>query len=105
MELQNTEELRNVFGYAENGRSEVARARISGLYDVENNIMIDAIIDNYKTSEKDLALRHIEKLKDYGLHNDLILFDRGYPSKNLMARLIDNEIQFVMRCSTSFLKN
>lgn len=104
LELQNTEELRNVFGYAENGRSEVARARISGLYDVENNIMIDAIIDNYKTSEKDLALRHIEKLKDYGLHNDLILFDRGYPSKDLMARLINNEIQFVMRCSTSFLK-
>lgn len=104
LELQNTEELRNVFGYAENGRSEVARARISGLYDVENNIMIDAIIDNYKTSEKDLALRHIEKLKDYGLHNDLILFDRGYPSKELMAKLIDNDIQFVMRCSTSFLK-
>ena len=104
LELQNTEELRNVFGYAENGRSEVARARISGLYDVENNIMIDAIIDNYKTSEKDLALRHVEKLKDYGLHNDLILFDRGYPSKELMAKLIDNDIQFVMRCSTSFLK-
>ena len=104
VELQNTEELRNVFGYAENGRSEVARARISGLYDVENNIMIDAIIDNYKTSEKDLALRHVEKLKDYGLHNDLILFDRGYPSKELMAKLIDNDIQFVMRCSTSFLK-
>jgi hypothetical protein len=104
LELQNTEKLRNVFGYAENGRSEVARARISGLYDVENNIMIDAIIDNYKTSEKDLALRHVEKLKDYGLHNDLILFDRGYPSKELMAKLIDNDIQFVMRCSTSFLK-
>lgn len=104
LELQNTEELRNVFGYAENGRSEVARARISGLYDVENNIMIDAIIDNYNTPEKDFALRHVEKLKDYGLHNDLILFDRGYPSKDLMARLIDNEIQFVMRCSKSFLK-
>jgi hypothetical protein len=104
VELQNTEELRNVFGYSENGRSKVARARISGLYDVENNIMIDAIIDNYNTPEKDFALRHIEKLKNYGLHNDLILFDRGYPSKDLMARLIDNEIQFVMRCSTSFFK-
>ncbi|MHB1652556.1 MAG: hypothetical protein ACYCVD_08795 [Desulfitobacteriaceae bacterium] len=62
VELQNTEELRNVFGYAENGKVEIARARISGLYDVENNIMIDAIIDNYKSSERDLALRH-EKSK------------------------------------------
>ena len=66
--------------------------------------MIDAIIDNYKTSERDLALRHVEKLKDYGLQNDLILFDRGYPSQALMGSLIDNDIQFVMRCSTSFLK-
>jgi len=104
VELQNTEELRNVFGYAENGKVEIARARISGLYDVENNIMIDAIIDNYKTSERDLAIRHLQKLKEYGLKNDLILFDRGYPSKALMAWLIDNDIKFLMRCSTSFLK-
>ena len=104
VELQNTEELRNVFGYAENGKVEIARARISGLFDVENNIMIDAIIDNYKTSERDLALRHVEKLKDYGLQNDLILFDRGYPSKKLMASLIDSDIQFVMRCPINFLK-
>ena len=34
VELQNTEELRNVFGYAENGKVEIARARISGLYDL-----------------------------------------------------------------------
>jgi len=36
--------------------------------------MIDAIIDNYKTSERDLAIRHLQKLKEYGLKNDLILF-------------------------------
>jgi len=104
VELQNTEELRNVFGYAENGKVEIARAKISGLYDVENNIMIDAIIDNYKTSERDLAIRHVEKLKAYGLQNDLLLFDRGYPSKKLMASLIDSDIQFVMRCPVKFLK-
>lgn len=104
VELQNTEELKKAFGYAENGKVEIARAKTSGLYDLENNIMIDAIIDNYKTAERDLALRHIEKLKEYGLQNDLILFDRGYPSKELMASLIDDNIKFVMRCSTNFLK-
>jgi len=104
VELQNTEELRNVFGYAENGKAEIARARISGLYDVENNIMIDAIIDNYKASERDLAMRHIEKLKEYGLQNDLILLDRGYPSKKLIASLIDKDIKFVIRCPTNCFK-
>lgn len=104
VELQNTEELRNVFGYAENGKDEIARARISGLYDVENNIMIDAIIDHYKSSERALALRHVEKLKNYGLQNDLILFDRGYQSKELIAKLVDNDLHFVMRCTINFLK-
>ena len=104
IELQNTEELRNVFGYAENGKDEIARARISGLYDVENNIMIDAIIDKYKSSERALALRHVEMLKNYGLQNDLILFDRGYQSKELIAKLIDNDLHFVMRCTINFLK-
>lgn len=104
LELQNTEELRNVFGYAENGKVEIARARISGLYDVENNIMIDAIIDNYKSSERALAIRHVGKLKNYGLQNDLILFDRGYQSKELIAKLIDNDLHFVMRCTINFLK-
>ena len=105
IELQNTNELKKVFGYAENGKAEVARAKISGLFDVENDIMIDAVIDNYKTSERELALRHVKKLKEYGLQNDLILFDRGYPSKELMASLIDDNIKFVMRCSTAFLKD
>lgn len=39
------------------------------------------------------------------MQNDLILFDRGYPSKELMASLIDDNIKFVMRCSTAFLKD
>lgn len=103
VELQNSEELKNVFGYAANGRVEKARAKISGLFDVENNVMIHTIIDHYKTSERELSLRHVERLKELGLQNDLILFDRGYPSKDLMSSLIDDNIKFVMRCSTSFL--
>ena len=39
IELQNTEELRKAFGYAENGKEEIARAKISEIYDMENNIV------------------------------------------------------------------
>ena len=88
IELQNTKELRKAFGYAENGKEEIARAKISEIYDMENNIIIDAIIDKYDTQEQELAIRYIEKLKELGLHNDLILFDRGYPSKEFIATLI-----------------
>lgn len=104
LELQNTEELRKVYGYAENRTTKVARARVSALYDLENNLLIDAIIDRYDTDENDLSYRHLEKLLEYGLKNDLILFDRGYPSKELIVKLTKAKINFVMRVSTQFIK-
>jgi hypothetical protein len=103
LELQNTEELRNHFGFAENMVSKVARARVSGLYDVENKIMIDAQIGHYKTSEREYAVMHIKKLKELGIKKDLILFDRGYPSKDLIYLLNEEGIDFVMRVTTSFM--
>jgi hypothetical protein len=105
LELQNTEELRVTFGYAENNSAlKVARARISGLYDLENEIMIDAIIGQYDRDEREFALEHIKKLQEYGLQKDLIIFDRGYPSKNMIAVLAKAGIDYLMRVSTSFLK-
>lgn len=104
VELKNTPELRAAFGYAENGVTQIARARVSGLYDLENDIMIDALIDQYNIDEREFAIKHIKKLLEYGLQKDLILFDRGYPSKELIAFLIKNGIDFVMRVSTFFLK-
>jgi hypothetical protein len=103
LELQNTEELRTAFGYAENATSKYARARVSGLYDVENKIMIDVRIARYDCSEKELAYQHIQRLQEYGLQNDLILFDRGYPSKELIAMLYKANINFVMRVTNYFI--
>ncbi len=40
----------------------VARAKASGLYDLENNIMIDAIIDRYNTPERSLAKENIQNM-------------------------------------------
>lgn len=104
LELPNTETLRKAYGYAENTTSKVARAKVSGLYDVENNFMIDAIIDHYKVDERSLAYRHIKTLQELGLKNDLILFDRGYGSKKIIAELIATNINFVMRVSSHFIK-
>jgi hypothetical protein len=104
LELQNTAELRNAYGFAENRTHQIARARISALYDVENHLLVDALIDRYDIDEQDFAIRHIAKLLEYGLKNDLILFDRGYPSKKLIALLTKSHINFLMRVSSSFIK-
>lgn len=103
LELQNTEELRNAYGFAENRTHQIARARISGLYDVQNHLLVDALIDRYDIDEQDFAIRHIAKLLEYGLKNDLILFDRGYPSKKLIALLMESHINFLMRVSSQFI--
>ena len=104
LELKNSKELRDYFGYIYNGKEEIARARASAIYDVENDIIVDAKIDRYDRSERDMAKEHIEKLIEMGLQKDLILFDRGYPSKNLIKQLTENGIDYVMRVSTSFIK-
>ena len=104
LELQNTEELRQTYGFAENKTHKIARARVSGLYDVENHFLIDAIIGRYDVDEEKFAFQHIAKLLEYGLKNDLILFDRGYPSKKLIALLVKSHINFLMRVSSQFIK-
>jgi Transposase DDE domain len=104
IELQNTEELRNAYGYAENKTVKIARARVSALYDPENHLLVNAIIARYETDENNLAYQHLEKLLQYGSKNDLILFDRGYPSKELIAILNRSKINFVMRVSSQFIK-
>lgn len=65
LEIPNSEELREQYGYQNSNKNDVrkvARAKASGLYDLENNIMIDAIVDRYNTPERDLARKNIENM-------------------------------------------
>jgi len=104
LELNNSERLRETFGYVENRTKKFARALSSCLYDIENDMIITSKIAKYNTSERELAIEHIEQLKNIGLKNDLILFDRGYPSSNLISYLEENQIKYLMRVSKWFLK-
>lgn len=110
LRLPNTKELKETFGEI-TSQSDItlAAARASVLYDVENKIVIDSIIERYMFNERELAIKHIEKLKELKekSNNDLkelVLFDRGYPSLKLMLYLEKNNINYLMRVSGSFLK-
>lgn len=102
LEINNTENLRNEFGYIENQSMKVARARAAGLYDVENDMIITAVLNKYRTGERLQAEELINKLGDIGFSNDLILFDRGYPSKDLISFIEKKKIKYLMRVSVSF---
>ncbi len=74
---------------------DVSQARVSCLYDVLNNIAIDASISNKNNSEendliaydeKTLAVEHLQHCNQ----DDLTLMDRGYPSFELFAAAYNN---------------
>lgn len=98
VELNNSKRLRDAFGYVQGSKtSKSARAMTSSIYDLENNIIMTAIITRYTSPEREIAIQLIEKLIKKGLKNDLILFDRGYPSRKFIAYLETVKINFLMR--------
>jgi hypothetical protein len=101
LELNNSERLRNAFGFAQGKTVKLARAMAAGIYDLENDMMIVSKITHFTSSERDVAIEMIEKLKKLGLKNDLLLFDRGYPSRDFIAYLEDSSLKFVMRSKTT----
>lgn len=97
--LPNTRELRKLYGVAKNqSKTGVTQARVSILYDVLNNYTLDGLLSPLKTGEITLAYRHLEHCKI----GDLVLYDRGYPSYDLMFEHFENNINFLIRARHSF---
>jgi len=90
------------FGTAGKGNT-AATGQGSALYDVYNNILIDAQLEPIKTDERELALRHIDVLCGMpSFDKECVIFDRGYASFSLIEALIDRSIHFVMRVRRKF---
>jgi hypothetical protein len=80
-------------GFGPNADVKKSAAILSLLYDVANYITLDAQITGYNGSEKELLIKHLEKVNA----GDILLFDRGYPSKFLFALLQSKGIDFCAR--------
>lgn len=104
LEINNTEELRNEFGYIENQNKKVARARVSALYDVENDMIVSSQLTHYRCGEREIAENLIDQMINLGSYNDLILFDRGYPSKDFITFIESRKLKYLMRISSGFLR-
>lgn len=113
IELPNVPELQKEYGN-NSGRQEqrpCVRAQTSSIYDVVNNMIIDCQISHFKTSEKKLALENIEQMVDIlgdriDLSKTIIIFDRGYPSTEMIGWLEELEVKYLFRLnSTTFKEN
>lgn len=97
--LPNTEELKASYGEIKNQtNTTVAQARVSVLYDVRNNYVLDGILSPLSQGEGVLALQHLEHAKE----KDLIIYDRGYPSFRLMFEHFSKSLDFVIRAKKDF---
>jgi len=88
-------------GTGAGGDSPTAQGSI--MYDIYNDIIMDARIGGLKPGERDMAYDHLDALvcrSDFG--KELIIFDRGYPSYDLMRELADCGVTFVMRVKKGF---
>ena len=104
LQVPDTSENIAHFGTSKNqSTTKTALASASALYDVLNDIVIDATISRYRTSEREMAKQHINSINNIKLlSNSIIIFDRGYPSYDMFNFLEENGLFFLMRVSSSY---
>jgi hypothetical protein len=94
--LPNHPTVKEEFGvhrFGPNADSPRSLAIGSILYDVLNQISIDAQLAPYSSSERDLLMSHLDKVKP----GDLLVLDRGYPCIWLLFLLQAKGIEFCVR--------
>lgn len=102
--LDNAKELLAHFG-GSGRKKDCATALVSLCYDPLNKIILDGGLHPYGTSERQAARENIEKVKALPLPKgveNLFIFDRGYPSRELFAEMIDSGQSFLMRVRKKF---
>ena len=72
-------------------------ARASALLDVARGCFVDAVIGGLASDDRTLAARHLDALSPH----DLLVMDRGYPSRDWFNALNTRGISFCARISTA----
>ena len=102
--LDNNDELLTYFGGSGQNHDCVS-ALASMCYDPLNNIVLDGSLYPYGTSEREAAEDHFGIVETLPLPEgakNLYVMDRGYPSLELIAKMIDNKQYFLMRVRKKF---
>lgn len=97
-----TEELKSIYGTFNNQKKtdDVIVARVSILYDVLNELVLDGKLVPFSEGEVPLAHGHLK----YAQKSDLIIMDRAYPSFGLAYAMQQQGIEFLFRCKHTFSK-
>jgi len=97
--LPNTPELKEIYGVQSSQGEPQTQAKGSCLYDVLNNLLIDVKMLPIRSSEREIAVEHLNCLHGIKPENNLVLLDRGYPSLELIRFFDENHLFYLMRCN------
>ena len=104
VQLPSDAKLRVLYGTAGRGDTAVT-GQGSALYDVLNDMILDARLEPMSTDERSIALKHVEHLRTLSsFGKELVIFDRGYPSFDLIQAFLQEKypITFLFRVRTKF---
>lgn len=91
--------LREHFGFwgSRHGRGCV-KGRQSQLFDVLNQLTVEAYLGPKSEGEREMALPHLAHLEAH----DLLLLDRGYPAFWLFAAIVEQQAHFCARVKANY---
>ena len=105
-----SEDIKKIYGKGSNQKGEYGSTpRISIIYDLENKFVLDGILSSLHSSERFMAIEHIDKLltqkkKIKEKYKDLLIYDRGYPSMGLIKYHYKHSLDFLMRVNSKSFK-
>jgi hypothetical protein len=102
IQLPDDKRLLGIFGGTGCG-TDSPTAQASTAYDMYNDIIVDAEIEPLSVGEHELASRHIDRIaaaSDIG--KVLLIFDRGYSSSQLMEKVEEKGLKFLVRVRRKF---
>ena len=92
--LEFTKNLTEHFGVIKN---KGCKARASILCELSDGIIMDAHLDKFSIGERQLALKHINKFSEIKGEKDILIFDRGYISRELIFEMEQAGIFYIIR--------
>lgn len=101
LQLPESQEIVQHYGRSSNQEASLPMARCSLVHDVVNHLTLDAVLAPYLSDDRTIAWQHLDWFQTARLDKipTLLLFDRGYPSIDLVAQLQLLRINFLMRIS------
>ena len=105
MQLPNQPELTAYFGQSPTVASPMTMCRSTMLYDVENKLVWNALIEPYTTDEQEMAIKHLDYLDAH--HADkkqriILLYDMGFRSFEHIRQHQLRQQAYVMRVNETF---